>query len=316
MSASEGPLCIIPRGLLSPGSSKVTSARLTSGSLSDSSFQSFSQPLSSFSHAFIDCSRVSGAPAGPMNTRTSSSPGSTAGSTPCCSATRWITPSGKRSFTRSSSLRSSRSSTTRSILPPTSYPRKASSELRLQILQLTRPLTQLPVRGPLPDPAQRPADGFRAIGRDPRGDQRVQRFQVHASEPGHHGGETARDLVLLRIDRGAVQLHNPDGGTVDGFGAVNGDHEPPDLWESLFAELLQPIYVFVQPRIHGIYGRRVVLPEQHPEIKLSRLAPRVAPVLQQHEPRHRALAEALLHLVVNHLLNAIHRRPFHATALS
>ena len=239
-----------------------------------------------------------------MNARASRSPGSTDGSSPCCSSSiRCTPPPGKCSFTCS-------------IEPGLQLVERGPVQgcLRPGLAGLPRPSGELRVGRLLADAGQRPARGLRAAGRDARGDQRVQRRQVRGPEESlRHLGEAARDLVLFRVEqRDAVHLHDPGGGKASAVAGAGGDHEPLDLGKPPRAEVFQPVEVFCHPGV----PRRAVLARDDQQVQFSRLDHRVVAVAQQHQPRHRARRETLRRLSIDHPLDAVCRRRLHGRLLN
>src|ERR1039458_2565868 len=156
-------------------------------------------------------------------------------------------------------------------------------------------LAALRVGRPFADAGQDPADGFRAAGRGARGDQRVQHLQVHGSEPDINRGE-----IALAPGWAGWRTTEP----LPGPPLVTGVSAEPELEVPDPGNLLRELAVQFPARrlvvsLPGGEGRILLgLFDKYPDQQVSRLDPRVVAILQQRDPLHLAVGEALLHLLI------------------
>jgi hypothetical protein len=176
---------------------------------------------------------------------------------------------------------------------------------------------QLLVGGARADAGQRPADGFRAVARDARGDQRVHDVQLWRLEPDHHVGELTIDGLAAVFDEPDV-TGRPLAAVVFLHDLDVADLRPP--LQQLVPELVEPradrqlerparlghlagIGMRILQAVDGIF-------EDEPGHQLARLDHRCFIVLQQLDPPQPA-GEELVRRGFELVLDAVHVRLVH-----
>ncbi len=130
------------------------------------------------------------------------------------------------------------------------------------------------------------------------------------------GGHDLAAGHLLGGQRAVVRHRDPRHGLA---GIVEGELEQPGRGQpqrELTPHRVHPRPVGLLPGGQGLFVVRRLLRrrDEHPDHQLSRLDGRVVAVLQQHGPLHRALAEPLLHSVVDGPFDLILVCPFHGAS--